>query len=368
MTAADGDRLHTTGQLDVIVEADGHVAETLDTIRPYVDDQYEAFHDFVERSPVPEFEMFPFTTATPSYLYREMEGDDSFSFFDASGVTPVADMMDEQGIDKAVVNNLGVVPLRDGDVAAGMITGINNWLIDSLRDQRGIAANMVVDYNRPAAAADEIDRVGGADDIVGVQVLGADTVPPLGHTQYDPLYEAAQRHGLPICVHTGTGPLSFPEQFYWSETYAQDHVVSHPAQHMTNIASILVNGVPERFPDVEWVMQEAGMGYVPYVLKRLDDAYAELEPEFGPLEKPPSEYARDSMYFCTQPLGHTADDPTHIAWLIDLVGPENVLFSADLPHPDFDTPAELFDRIASSFDAPAIRDMMGRNAEQVFGI
>jgi len=45
-------------------------------------------------------------------------------------------------------------------------------------------------------------------------------------------------------------------------------------------------------------MVDAGIGYVPYVLKRLDDAYAELEAEFAPLDKPPSEYARAQV-----PLG-----------------------------------------------------------------
>jgi predicted TIM-barrel fold metal-dependent hydrolase len=160
----------------------------------------------------------------------------------------------------------------------------------------------------------------------------------------------------------------FPEQSFWAETYAEDHVTQHPFAHMVNVSSLLLGGVPERFPGLTFVFQEAGIGYVPYLLRRLDTAYHELGPEVPALPDPPSEYVADSFYWCTQPLGHTAETPRHLAWLVELVGPGNVMFAADAPHPDFDTPEELFDRVRAHFGAEAVEAMMGKNAMDVYDI
>jgi hypothetical protein len=137
---------------------------------------------------------------------------------------------------------------------------------------------------------------------------------------------------------------------------------------MSNVTSMLFGGVPERFPDLQVVFQESGIGYLPYLLKRLDDAYHEFGYEVPTVDRPPSEYVDENFHFCTQPLGHTADDPSHIAWLIDLIGPENVLWSGDFPHPDFDTPGELFDRVRGHFDAGTVEKIMGGTAAELYGI
>lgn len=209
----------------------------------------------------------------------------------------------------------------------------------------------------------------GEKDVVGIQLHGTGLVPPAGHPTYDPIYEAAADHGLPVCMHTsGAGMKSFPEQSQWAETYAEDHVTQHPFAHMWNVTSLMLRGIPERFPGVRFVCQEAGVGYVPYLLERLETAYHEFGYEIPALDRPPSEYVEETFFWTTQPLGHTAETPRHLAWLVELVGPENLMFSADIPHPDFDTPEELFDRIRAYFDADDVRRMMGETALDVFDI
>jgi len=46
---------------------------------------------------------------------------------------------------------------------------------------------------------------------------------------------------------------------------------------------------------------------------RLDNYYLEMSYEIHCLEKLPSEYIRARFYITTQPLGHTADNPEHLA-------------------------------------------------------
>lgn len=62
---------------------------------------------------------------------------------------------------------------------------------------------MVVSTGDPLLAAREIDRIAGHPDIMEVTISSA-TRQPLGHRMYHPIYEAAERNGLPIAVHPGT--------------------------------------------------------------------------------------------------------------------------------------------------------------------
>jgi len=160
--------------------------------------------------------------------------------------------------------------------------------------------------------------------------------------------------------------LSFPTQYQWTETFAEGHTLSHPFFHMWSLATMTYRGIPERF-DVDFVIQEAGIAWVPYMKWRMDDHYLELSHELPALDQLPSEYVDDQFYFTTQPLGHTAENPEHMANAIEMAGPENVLYAADLPHPDFDLPEELFNWIYSRFDADKVRRMMGETASELVG-
>jgi predicted TIM-barrel fold metal-dependent hydrolase len=357
----------------VVVDADGHAQETFEDIRAHLDDGHERFEQFLDRAPAPGTEMDLYASPTPMYLYEKIgnDGEDA-SLYDANQLRQTAELADEIGIDRAVINptlNINLDFVKQMEYAVGMMNGYNNWLVSELDHHPSMVGNLVVAPQDPHHAAEEIDRVAGESDIVGVQLHGTGLVPPAGHETYEPIYEAAGDHGLPVCMHTsGAGMKSFPEQSIWAETYAEDHVTQHPFAHMWNVTSLLCRGVPERYPETAFVLQEAGIGYVPYLVKRLDTAYHEFGDELPALTRPPSEYLSESFYWTTQPLGHTAETPRHLAWLVELVGPENLMFSADIPHPDFDTPEELFDRIRPYFDADALRDMMGGNAVEVFDI
>lgn len=370
MSSATGSPATSIEDVEAVVEADGHVQATLDLIRPHVDDRYGSFLEFADRSPAPSVELLPSATATPIYMYEHMKDEDEETRFisDPNGAEEVAELMDEHGIDMAICNNIGLAPLRNRELVAGFLNGYNNWLVADLEDHPDIYGTMSVAPHAPDVAAAEIDRLADESSIVGVQALGTNFTPLAGDEKYDPLYQACVDNGLPLSVHTGTGPPSFPRHFHWSETYAEDHVFQHPGQHVSNLTSIIFSGVLERFPDLEVVFQEAGVGFLPYYLKRLDDAYHQFGYEVPMIDRPPSEYFEEHLYFCTQPVGHTAENPHHLAWLIEMIGPENILWSADLPHPDFDTPEELFDRIRGHFDGDTLAGIMGGTAAELYGI
>lgn len=358
-------------QVDVIVEADGHVTDTPELTFPYMDEEFDDIREFYERSPAASVENRPSSVASPLYAYEYMklrEDKEGFTFFEAQTLEPVQDAMDEHGIDKTIVNNLGSGPFRMPRHAKAISNAYNNWILDEVEGHPDIYANMLVTPYAPEYSAKEMRRVGDQPSVVGAQFLGSSIQPLLHDERYEPIWDAAEDTDLPICIHTGTGPRAFPQQYHWSETYAEDHVSAHPMQHISLVSSLVLGGVLERHPRLDVLMQEAGIGYVPYLMKRLDDTYTALGYDIPELTKSPSEYIHESVYFCTQPLGHTATNPAQIAWLIEMIGVENILWSGDVPHPDFDTPEELFDRIKGHFDAEELNRIMGKNAEELFNI
>lgn len=102
------------------------------------------------------------------------------------------------------------------------------------------------------------------------------------------------------------------------------------------------------------------------------ERFSDATHELPYLEKLPSEYIDDNWYFTTQPIGQTTKpkdsrNQNHLARMIELAGPENLMFATDLPHPDFDVPGELLDRVRGDLPQEQLDAIMGGNAVDVFG-
>ena len=92
------------------------------------------------------------------------------------------------------------------------------------------------------------------------------------------------------------------------------------------LLSMIFCGVLERHPGFKVIIGEAGIGWIPYVLNRMD---AEWEDQFKELDlkMPPSEYWRRQCYATYQ------TDPVGIK-LVEEIGEGNVMWASDFPHPD----------------------------------
>jgi len=76
---------------------------------------------------------------------------------------------------------------------------IDRWLS---ADER-FRGSLCVAPQNPEASAAEIDRIGGDRRLA--QVFWPTTANFMGERQYYPIYAAAERNGLPICIHPGRG-------------------------------------------------------------------------------------------------------------------------------------------------------------------
>lgn len=365
-----GENIRSITQLDTVVDADSHVTESFEDILPYVDERYSGIKKIMSTTDRPYNDVFSMTFPSPGF--NSLAERDPFSGMEKAD--DKLETMDEYDIDHSILDPTLTSELNNVNnsrFAVALANASNSYILDTFADEDDrFSVTISVAPQKPALAAEEIDDRANEDDVVGVHLPPAGLIPPPGHERYYPIYEAAQDHNLPIIMHTVTGctHLTFPIQHQWTETFALEHAIFHPIQHMVNFSSIMFSGVPERFPDLTFIHQEAGIGWMAYMLMRLDDHYMDLSHELPGVEKMPSEYFDDQFYITTQPLGMTSRNPEHIAWMVDMVGPDSVMFSADLPHPDFDTPEELFNRIIGFFEADTVQSIMGRNAMEAYNL
>jgi predicted TIM-barrel fold metal-dependent hydrolase len=139
-------------------------------------------------------------------------------------------------------------------------------------------------------------------------------------------------------------------------------MLSHSFAMMSNLVSLMHTGVPARYPKLKVVFTEAGIAWVPYMTWRMDKYHQEYRRIVPVLERKPSEYLREQMWFATQPI-EEPEDPTHLVDTIRHIGEDRVIFASDWPHHDFDHPRGIVNLPMSQ---ELKRKVMGENALNAF--
>jgi uncharacterized protein len=285
-------------------------------------------------------------------------------------------LLDAYGIHCGILNNTSGTwqPYIGGNQPAGLtielMHALNDWAADEwLTIDRRWRSSICVPFEEPAAAAREIAlRRDGPDADRWVQVLLADRLEkPIGNPKYWPMIEAAAEHGVPLAFHPGGRGMNPITGCGWPSYYYEDHV-GYPQAAFSHLASLIFEGAFDRWPQLKVVMVEGGYSWaVPYAW-RLDGAWRLLREEVPDLERKPSEYLRDRVWYTTQPM----EEPERPQWFpamyrqMERAGLGNrLMFSTDYPHWDFDSPTHALPR---SLDQDARRRILAENASALYGI
>jgi len=163
---------------------------------------------------------------------------------------------------------------------------------------------------------------------------------PLGRRQYWPVYEAAERHGLPIGIHAGSSYRHPVTSLGWPSWYVEDYCANAQG-FQAQLASFVCEGVFAKFPKLKVVLLESGVTWLPAFLWRLSKFWRGVRAEVPWVDRPPAEIVRDHVRLTIQPFD-APQDPDAVERLIDhLQSDEMLLFSSDFPHWQFDGDAAL---------------------------
>ena len=189
-------------------------------------------------------------------------------------------------------------------------------------------------------------------------------LPHYSDKVYDPLWSCFQEIGIPISQHVGASQPLLDIMVY-DPTPAKGIFQSLPPIFMAEaLAGWIVPGVLARFPDLRIVLVEAGLGWIPYFLERLDtmkrshgwDHY-EMLPEL------PSTYFRRQMFV-------TFEEDTFGVSQRHRIGIDNLMWATDYPHPDSTWPhsQQVLETHLADVPTEEARKLIGGNAARLYGL
>jgi len=265
----------------------------------------------------------------------------------------------------------------DLDLAYGAAQAHNRGMVDFCSVDRRLLSTCYVplaDFDRAASmAADAVDMGAAA-------LLVASGCPPghsPSHRSLDRVWAVAEDAGVPIVFHVGgTGDLidhhyfenglPIPPDFHGGEeNFRSVDYMAIPFPPMQTIATMLFDGVFDRFPALRLGVIEQGAIWVPSWMRQMESAFEAFhkhEERVRGLQLRPSEYVRRQIRFTPYP---TED----VGWIIEQAGPSIAMFSSDYPHVEgghrpierFETSlGDAADVIRQGFYSDNFLDLIGR--------
>jgi len=272
--------------------------------------------------------------------------------------------------------------MNDPEATVEVMRIYNEWLADFCATHPERFAGLASIPNHPLdAAIAEVERVAKRGVLRGLDIANSSEIAPLWNPSWNPLWEAINACGLPLHFHTVGGYLpdhvrkmvlvgSDPTRATADMTPADVRTArrafaANITQFQINMANVLTSmifsGALERYPRLKLVLGESGIGWIPYVLNRMD---AEWEDQFRDLEltMAPSDYWRRQCWatYQTDPIG---------VKLIDDLGADRIMWGSDFPHPDGIWPdsREYVQKELGHLPADVRRKVVCENAGRLYG-
>ena len=301
-----------------VIDADGHVLENDNELEDYFEGPYKG----VKRSGV--FSIFPSLDGWPRGFVRGL---------DKISRTP-ADVwirfVEQSKLEAAVLYptaGLSFGLIQDPDWACVVARTYNNWLYDRFCkvDSRlkGVA---ILPVHEPKEAAAELRHA------VTEQKMVAGLLPAVtmlnkgyGHSDFHPIYDEAQKLNVPLAVH---GAVSRGLGFDFLQTMSMIHTLEHPLAQMIQITSVVLDGVFDIFPKLRMGFLEAGAGWIPYMMDRMDEKFhIDRKRKHFPLGKRPSDYFKSGNIYVT-----CETDEKILDAVVREMGEDFIMYPTDFPH------------------------------------
>ena len=303
---------------------------------------------------------------------HELQGEDEVR--SRVGRDPVERRRDnaQDGIDAEVIfpnKGLSMWATADPDFAMAQCRVWNDWAWEVFGDYN--------DTMSPVAAIATGDPDGCMAEITRVATLGfrALTLPckpiwgahDVAHANYnlpmfDPMWTLIQETGLPVTFHVSTG--RDPRASRGNGGAVINYVSHSLSPTIEPVANLCASGVLERFAGLKFATIEAGIGWVPWLLDAMDEAYRKhhmwVRPKMAHL---PSAYYRRHGFSSFQ------EDRAglELAVTFDLV--DNFMWANDYPHHEGTWPhsAAAIERTMGMLNDVQRAKVLGLNAARLFG-
>ncbi|MBV9661081.1 MAG: amidohydrolase, partial [Acidimicrobiales bacterium] len=219
----------------------------------------------------------------------------------------------------------------DRELGLACVRAYNDWMVEEWCGDSGgaLVPLVIVPLWDAELAADEVRRNAerGVRAVCFSEIPAHLGLPSVHSGLWDPFFAACAETRTVVCMHIGSSsrmPATSPD----APGEVSATLVFQNA--MASMTDFLFSGVLVRFPELKLAYSEGQIGWIPYLLERMDHVWRE-HASWGAtrevIPEPPSTYYYRNVYGCF------FWDHHGIASL-DRVGVDNITFETDYPHQD----------------------------------
>ncbi len=259
------------------------------------------------------------------------------------------------------------IKMTDREAAVEFYRIYNDWLSDfcSYDRKRFIGLASIPSYSVDAAVA-ETYRVANLG-LGGLELALTYDMIPLWNPYWDRFWKAAAEVNMPVHFHTiittpaAPVPQDLAENF--KEASNATRITGAQLPLATILSSVIHGGALDRYPSLRIVFGESGIGWIPYILDRMDYEYEDRFKESIALKMKPSDYWRRQCRATFQ------NDRIGVKLLDDL-GIDTVMWGSDYPHGDgvFPDSQEYIHKQFSHLPSATQRRIICDNAVEFYGL
>jgi predicted TIM-barrel fold metal-dependent hydrolase len=386
-----------------VFDADNHMYENTDAFTKFLPKEYDGLIRYVELNgrtkiavggmiseyiPNPTFEVVAAPGAQEEYFRkgnpegksrREILGKPIRSLPGFSAPEPRLKLMDEQGIDRALMWPTLASLLEErlrGDPPAthAVVHALNQWMHEhwTFNYEDRIFPTPVIHLGIVEQGIEELEWV--LDHGAKIVLIRPAPVPgfmgprSMALPEFDPFWKLVVEAGIPVGMHASDSGY----QRYMNEWEGISRemtpfkggsgfqaIVGHMGRPIVDtMASLIGHGLCSRFPELRFAPVENGSNWVRPLLHEMEQAYISAPRSF---DEDPVEVFKRNIY--VHPFHE--EDPVG---LIELLGADRVLFGSDFPHPEgLADPLSFVDELTSVPDADVAK-IMGGNLGSLMGV
>jgi predicted TIM-barrel fold metal-dependent hydrolase len=246
--------------------------------------------------------------------------------------------LDDVGIDWTVLyptTALAYGKIVSLDYAVDVTRAYNDWLHETyLRFSPRFKAMAIIPLQDPEEAVKELRRAVTELGMLGAMMPSNGLPQPLGSKPYWPIYAEAERLGCSLAIHGGCHDRFGLDHL---NMYVPVHALGHPWGLTINCASVVYNGIFDRFPGTRLAFLEGGIAWLLLCLERFHSSHETHfqhipADQYGPREgeRPDQcmiKHIREGRFY----IGCETEELT-LPFALKVVGNQPWLYSSDFPH------------------------------------
>lgn len=290
------------------------------------------------------------------------------------------DIMRQDGVvAEAIFPTIGLyvwsLPSEGGAISCRIY---NEWIYEQLHrhSPRFCCAGLVPTWT-PEQAVAEVEYI--AERGLGAIMLPAIVEPMWNHRQWNPMWDAIGRTGLPVVMHQGTGHSML---FYRGPGATVSNLIASQSMGPRVATMLATSGVLERHPDLHVVLVEYNAGWLAWTMETMDyyDTAFRRYDEFARtpgVSGQPAPSSKPTVYpDLEHPPSYYVARQIHSTFQKDTIGIRNIpssgvnalMWGNDYPHEEGTYPhsRKIVDEQAEGLDELTARRIFRENAIEVF--